>query len=545
MGPSDVRSGAHVGRASIEPRGSMTAGADASIAEDVPASRTLSGALTRFWTEDLPPLTGPLRIIVYGALLALAIMAPTVSPLGAPDVVQYTIPEVYAPQGIAQLYSGLLSVGALKAMRIAFAASWVCCIVGLFGGWSRTLLAILAVVLHGAVVGGIGQNHVWYIPTYTFIALAFASADDWSLDRLIRKRWPSWRFGLGNALTRTGFARKLVVLFAVHTLFSGGLAKLISSGPVWMDGATIHWETQALSAHRWEGLASFLLRTPWLFGVMATFTMVLELVSPLALFSTVARRIIFATAIVFHIGIFFLMLPWYWPQMACYTLVFDWGRMRDAVRRRWLRRGETASGAEAIADGAGAPAASPLSRGRILASYAATCAALGLFLVAALRVEFWPVTHVPMYSAHPAGYSLDAIRDDDQARHIARECLRSKGKANTGGCVVSPAWFAVNVSGPEREPKPLGKVLKWVPPTPFALPPHIAVQMQRAVWGDIAESTGPLTDLKSHGAPRTQRLLELLAVPARKLVPAEYDRVDIALRVGTDTVPLASTTLGE
>jgi hypothetical protein len=202
-----------------------------------------------------------------------------------------------------------------------------------------------------------------------------------------------------KALGASGIARKLVLLVAVHTLFAGGISKLLEGGWQWMDGHTL----QSYISLTWECLgtqprlpfvAEAILSSISLAVFCSVAAMIVELASPAALFSARARNIVVAGALAFHLGIYFVMAPKFVEQSWCYLLLLDWESLGCRARRFFpsIPRFSTPSAV-------GSPSRTA-SRTAWVASVASTAIAVVLLFTAFRGVESWPLTCVPMYSSY-------------------------------------------------------------------------------------------------------------------------------------------------
>ena len=126
----------------------------------------------------------------------------------------------------------------------------------------------------------------------------------------------------------------------------------------------------------------------------------LEAVAVVAIFLPVTRPLILASAAGMHLGIWLTMWPNYFPQTLCYALGVAWME---------------ASAPSAQFNAATNPAL-------VLASWAGVSLWLFLGMVALLRIEWWPLTGIPMYSFYrDSTYSYKHLRDASQAQQVALE----------------------------------------------------------------------------------------------------------------------------
>ena len=101
------------------------------------------------------------------------------------------------------------------------------------------IVGIGMLLLHGVVQGCIGTSHRWYVPVYTCLALALASGNaDLSVDALLYEKFgdaypfaPVCRAGAAtaNSLLCSGYARKMVLMAGISTLFFGAITKVANT----------------------------------------------------------------------------------------------------------------------------------------------------------------------------------------------------------------------------------------------------------------------------------------------------------------------------
>lgn len=496
-----------------------------------PAGRTLVTGLRAWrawWLSDLAPLPGPLRFVFYTALLVLALTAGYRSPLAAPELWAWTDPDLYTPLGLFA-WTGVewVTTERLVALRAVTVAAWICAALGFFRGVTPAVAGLGFLVLHGVSVGMIGVSHRWYLPAYALVAMAFArSTDRWSLDHLLGRHWEGYPRQDGPPLARTGFARKLVLLFAVTMLFSGGVAKLLEAGPAWLDGTTLQFAIARSGGPEWPWLSELLQRNLGLCRVLAWATLTLELGAPLALLSRRVRHLFLAGACGFHVGIFLVMSPEYWAHMWCYVLLVDWERLR------WRAPARRAAPLPAVAD---------VRLG--LAGGALLCALLGVVTFA--RIEWWPLSHVPMYAAYrgPEGaFTPEHLRDGHQAQALARAC-----RVNTH-CSWSKSWLdlrAVSAGGRERDVIQAARLARGGSGRGVRTKQFWRVILDIATEDLAAKPPGAIAfDPTAPELPGNRRLREL--IPAlRRLIPQadRYRRVELVCHLASGPVVIAAVDL--
>lgn len=323
--------------------------------------------------------------------------------------------------------------------------AWVCAAIGLLSRWSLLFTGIGFFILHGITTGAVGVTHRWYLVMYSLLALSLAVRNTkWSVDYHLAKRFAWYPKTSASGIGSTGFARKLILLFAVFTLFAGGVSKMLCSGPAWMDGRSLQYQISSTSNPNLTWLSEFLVRNLWACTLLSVATMVLELGAISALFSRLARHIVVVGASLFHIGIFLVMDPVYWYQMWCYILLVDWGRIEAHIKgRAYIPDESGAVGSaptgnlepEAGSDAIGGSDSTngswpvpesiqPLRRGSgagNAALLAATCICILLLFVMILQIEWWPFSHIPMYAEDASQYK-NVLKDEAQAVEFARVC---------------------------------------------------------------------------------------------------------------------------
>jgi hypothetical protein len=349
---------------------------------------------------------GLLRVIVLGGLLVLAFRQ--FSPLAVaantdtfPAALRIPVPAL-ALLGLANPSAALV-----QALHAVCLTAWVLALIGLLTGPAMLITALTAMMLHGIGASMISA-HGWIVPVATLACLAISNCgDSWSADAMIRRRWPAWP-GAARAGTvgASGLGRKLVTLICIHTLFAGGVAKLLG-GWGWADGESLQFYVQSWSdvyaqQPRWPWLHATLIEHAWTFPVMAALSLAMELSSPLALFSRSFRHALVVAAVLFHLGVSALMLPDFSAQALCYVLLIDWAAVGGAV---WRRRVPLR------------PLATIVNRRSVLAAGAATVLAAVFLAVIAGGTDRWLLTNVPMYSSRVSPTEVaGAPRDDFASR---------------------------------------------------------------------------------------------------------------------------------
>lgn len=522
-------------------------------------------AYARFWFDDLEPLGGRLRIIFYSVLLLLALTETFRCPLFAPVVFTMTDPDIYTPLGLVSVTGvSWASPSLLWAIRDCTLVAWVCAAIGLLSRWSLLFTGVGFFILHGITTGAVGVTHRWYMVMYSLLALSLAVRNTkWSVDYHLAKRFAWYPKPPTSGIGSTGFARKLILLFAVFTLFAGGVSKMLCSGPAWMDGRSLQYQISSTSNAHLTWLYEFLIHNLWACTLLSVATMVLELGAIFALFSRLARHIVVAGASLFHIGIFLVMDPVYWYQMWCYTLLVDWGRIEAHIKGRAYTSDESgavdsaptgnlvpeadsgAIGGSNSSDGRRTAPESiqPPRRGtsaRNAALLAATCICTLLVFVMILQIEWWPLSHIPMYSEDASQYR-EKLRDEAQAVEFARVCH----KHHAGNWPRN--WYVISLIDKSGQPVPYEDFYK----TDRSRAMH-RKQMYRTIRWVVAadlvsKSPGPIAyNPDKPDFPATTWLRKVAAAFKRKVPDwSRYSKMVLVCNLESGPVVIASVELDE
>ena len=392
--------------------------------------------LTTFWLHDLPPLTPLLRILTYTGVLLISLSSfisrPPFgdSPLQAPELFAFTLPSFFSLEGAMRLIGGRwITHGRLRLLRGVMLVAWVCCIVGLGGRVPGVVVGLLHFLLHGVVSGCIGTSHRWYVPVYTLLALMFADGNQaLSLDSVIHSHYPSYPLyshssSSPSTVSGSGLARKLVLIASISTLFYGGLTKLLNGGWKWLNGRSLAYYVSSEENGRWGLLKRVMSSQPLLSLFLSVSSIVLECGAIVAVFSRFWRPIVLANAAAFHFGIWLTMWPNYLPQTWCYGVGTQWP---------W----EELPAYPALVPPQWATSHQPtfllphwpayFHSTPFWACWAATLLCVFLTFVTLFRIEYWPLTGIPMYSFYrDNSFSYRFLRDERQAQFVAVEHVHS------------------------------------------------------------------------------------------------------------------------
>jgi len=497
--------------------------------------RRVRGAWSRWWLDDLPPLDGRIRLVFYAGLLVLTALHHKSPMLGLAHHAA-TDPELVAADGLMALL-GLRYVppDALLAVRWATLAAWLCAAAGLWMRGSALATGAGALFLHGALISTNAHNHSWHVPVYALALAPFALAEDrWSLDFHLRRRGLLPRASAPPA--GDGFALKLLLVFVVGFYFSSGVSKLLDAGPLWVDGRSLRYALE----DRGGRLAALLAGRLWLCSALSAASLALELGSVAALFSRRARPWILLGLCAMHAGIERAMGPWYYANCWTFLLLLDW----RAGPLRAVFGGPPRAPRPEVARGSGLRRPAAVAAGTLLMALLAA--------VALLRIEWWPLATVDMYSDYNgrglrSGIPKERYRDPHEVQRIAKDCEASGCSRHVLEGLAGRVELRLTAKG--RPPLPLwdgvgtstGK--QW---RREVLRPVVAADLAAKPLGSPGWAPGPL----EHPAAR---LLRTLAPLVRRHVPGweGYERAELVYDLGDDaelvlaSVPLADVPAGQ
>ena len=243
-------------------------------------------------------------------------------------------------------------------------------------------------LLHGVVQGCIGTSHRWYVPVYTCLTLMLANGNaELSFDRWASNRWgSSYPFApvcasasTSNSLLCSGFARKMILMFGISTLFFGAVTKFINGGLVWLDGESLSYYVSSEENGRSPFLKNLMHKYRWVSLALSLASIGLEAAAIVAVFVPASRPLILVSAAGMHLGIWLTMWPNYFPQTLCYALGATWHLF-----------GEKSAGELMRLD-------AHTNTSLLMTCWCAVAFWLFLSMVACLRIEWWPLTGIPMY----------------------------------------------------------------------------------------------------------------------------------------------------
>lgn len=392
----------------------------------------------KWWFEDYNPLDGRLRCLFYLMLLyfgSKSLLPGATERLAAcPEsyfepagLMFFLIPEALSASDIASL---------LFYSQYVVMFFWLCSAVGLFGRVSKMGTALGVFIFWGAMQSCAGTGHDWHLPMYTLIFLGlFSKNDRWSADNWLSSRF-SWYPFRDFSKDFGGLARKLILATAVFILFAGGIAKLFTGGFAWLNGESLFFylkEFNEPSTSLGPVLLDFFLDNAWLITLLSIWTVILELSSVTMLFLKKWRLFYVINLWAFHIGIYLLMFPRYFPSMICYLLIVNWRYTFNLVYIRYGRLFKNIPLQQKISllFSEVEPVKDQQSEKKITRRLIFPSAVGMVFIVTILfRIETFPLTYVPMYSTI---VTEDSIGSYNRSDFTDREALLSVAEKYTKG----------------------------------------------------------------------------------------------------------------
>lgn len=284
-----------------------------------PAGSAPPGLLARWWTTWDHWWLAPLPMVSLG-LLRLVAFATLLWYLGSEYAwvvrLETVDPWFYRPILVFHLLGvGPIPEGLAAALRPALV---VCAILGLLGIFARCCAALCGLAYLysiGQVYSFTNVHHGDGLLGLVLLVLALspcgatlAVPTPWS-----RSRRADWR----RESTGAGWPIRFVRVQIAMVYFLAGYAKLVLSGPIWMDGTSL----QHYLILRGQPIGYWLASQPLLCAALSATTFLWELTFPLVLFWPRLRWAYVPTAIVFHLvsqhalGVGFMH---FWPFLLVY-----------------------------------------------------------------------------------------------------------------------------------------------------------------------------------------------------------------------------------
>jgi hypothetical protein len=299
-----------------------------------------SGTLKRLVPTDAAAL-GMMRAGVCGFVLC-EILFTSFTDLGRLPA------TVLRPTGVMQIFSwrfydALLTPAGMFALKCLLVASLASATFGFLTGVATKSSAFLFLFYEGLLRSFGHFNHDEMPAVYILIVLAFAPCGDaFSFDRRLRGgvgRKPAFAYGYPILLARALLA---------WSYFSAALIKLRVAGLSYFGAdnlptlAIMHSLDNLHDTH--FKLAFLLPRVRALMPFAVGLILLWELAFPLAIFSRLARRVILAAGVVFHVSTLFLMNVFFPYHLAMYLTYVDWPAVAGKLKRfAWFRRAAAAA----------------------------------------------------------------------------------------------------------------------------------------------------------------------------------------------------------
>lgn len=368
-------------------------------------------SIYNWFYNDYSRLDGRLRILFFTLLFPLAYkQLIVIIPLQVLKCPQ----ELYHPEGLFALILGsnpsVTSMYQLLCfLKYPFILIWMFCIVGLGGRLSYLFNAIFTFIFWGAHTATSGTGHFWHVPMYVFFILSFTSNNDiFSLDSKIAKYLPNYWFKPTVQNDNSSFGRKLILITVVFTFFSAGISKISLGGIQWLNGESLYYYIKNLNRPRFhlgESLFHFLIRNKLAVTFLSVLTILFEIGFIITLFIKKHRNLFILGACAFHIGILLILTPIYIPQMICYLLILDWNEIWKSLKFKIPK--SCIEGCNKLC---------LQRRTNILETIIISSGSLYvclLMFVIIRQKEWFPFTHVPMYSTAIHGNNLSELKFTD------------------------------------------------------------------------------------------------------------------------------------
>jgi hypothetical protein len=293
-----------------------------------------SGTLKRLVPTDAAAL-GMMRAGVCGFVLC-EILLTSFSDLGRLPA------TLLRPTGAMQIFSwrfydALLTPAGMLTLKCLLVASLLSATVGFMTGFATKSSALLFLFYEGLLRSFGHFNHDEMPAVYILVVLAFAPCGDaFSFDCLKRK----------GVARKSAFAYGYPILLARALLawsyFSAALIKLRVAGLSYFGAdnlPTLAIMNSLDNLHDTHFKLAFLLpRVRSLVPFAVGLVLLWELTFPLAIFSKLARRVILAAGVLFHVSTLFLMNVFFPYHVAMYLTFVDWPAVMGKIERFGLFR---------------------------------------------------------------------------------------------------------------------------------------------------------------------------------------------------------------
>jgi predicted DCC family thiol-disulfide oxidoreductase YuxK/uncharacterized membrane protein YphA (DoxX/SURF4 family) len=309
----------------------------------------LARAWSGCWFRPAPLLNlAVVRIVVVAAQLAvLLVLDPPSDLAAAADYPGY----LYDPIPVLHLIIVPVDWHWRPPYEVLLAAWWIALaagvlsLAGLFTNASLVVFTVANVFMVAFRYSFVDYHHPEGVVMIALACLALAPCGRaLALDDLRRRLRRNTRAGAfaptGHVSERHAGARwPLLLMMCVLTIvyLSAGERKLVASGLEWMNGTTLqHYLIADGLRHGTIGVE--LGRFHLLARVLSVVTILFELTFGLVLVAPRLRPLYAAAGAAMHVGIYVAMRAHFFRFIAVYTVLFDWARGLERLRRRAARR---------------------------------------------------------------------------------------------------------------------------------------------------------------------------------------------------------------
>jgi hypothetical protein len=263
------------------------------------------------------------------------------------DVADFVEPGslFWSPPGLLKLFLPQLSLHSLRILTTVCHVAVALSCIGLATRLSTATAFVSALLLHGTLQS---YGKIWHqvTPTLAYLgAMALArSGDALSVDRLVLSR-----LGRARPLVPSGaytWPVKLGQVVMIVPLFLAGVEKLRHSGFAWAYSDEFHnilvYNLSPCDIGLPHKMASPLIAHPQLGQLMATGSLVLELLAPLALFSRRAAWVLLPLTFGMLMGIKMTMTIFFSGVILGFVFWIPWRAIRTRGLALWKRARPTA-----------------------------------------------------------------------------------------------------------------------------------------------------------------------------------------------------------
>ena len=274
--------------------------------------------------------------LVHGCVFVVWAVMVAIDPLHKLAVLPAAAFEPHGPLRFlpVEMYEFVLNASTLTAIRIG---AVVCCVAAVLRPgalWSK-LGACALLTAHQTIVRGFSvMNHAEIVAlqaVYVFTAFA-----------LVERFTPGDR-GSAASTQRASYPLVTLTLLLALAYFFAGLNRFVQGLDwIWDGSALAYCVRESLSARRFSfNFTGVLLERPellWASNAMFLLTTLAEVLAPLCLVSTLARRIVVPTLLSFHMLALVFMKVIFWPHALLLILFSDISVWASSLSRLTPRR---------------------------------------------------------------------------------------------------------------------------------------------------------------------------------------------------------------